>query len=526
MELDYKDNYFILRGATDWREIQRTEGWDVVQKSLGTASPLIVSPVDYAAHKYYNIANEAAKARLAHIHKEVEASRLIESGAHIDCPDGLELYPFQKANVEYVLRRQHALIGDEPGLGKTPTAICVANELAAKNILVICPANIRLQWVERIREWSTIRGRYHIYPILKSSDGVHPRAEWTIISYNLVSSPAIAEALKMRHWDLVIMDEAHYVKTPTSQRTRSCLGDEGIIQNAEHVLALTGTPLPNRPSECFTLSKALCWEAIDFMPEKQFRERFNPQDRGSHREQVGRLPELNARLRANYMCRHRKRDVLTQLPAIRHDIVHIEENGDIRKALEAERLLDIDPTDMRSTPVEVLGHISTVRKMMGVAKAPQVAEYASMVLDGGVHKLVIFAWHIEVLDILEKKLSKYGPMRIDGRVPPVTRQHRVDTFINYPNVRVFLGNLQSIGVGVDGLQRVCSRAIFAEASWTPADNDQGVGRLERFGQENPILIDYMVAQGSYDEKVLGKALDKLQNIHSVLDHNYQEGQNQ
>lgn len=534
MKLDYfpATESFALAVPRDHdrvRVIMEEHGLDFYEAGSTVSQAILCTKDHYAASAYADYATPAAKAQLSNILPAIEASWATSSKRKCATPADLELWPFQKAGVDYALQRPHALIGDQPGLGKTPMAIVTANEMRAKRILVVCPANIRLQWAKQIRTWSTME-KPIVYPILKSSDGVHPNAEWTVVSYDLLRSLPISTALSERGFDFIILDEAHYLKTTSARRTQAVFGQSGLANRCDSILALTGTPLPNRPKECYTLSRALCWSAIDFMSEDSFKERYNPMRvvpvrnkrtglaSGRRTEEaVGRLPELQARLRSNFMVRRLKRDVYDQLPKTRHEIVYTDEDGAVRKALEAERMLDIDPSDLHGSSAEVLGHISTVRKMMGVAKAPHVASYVDMLLAGGEDKLVVFGWHIEVLNILQERLQNWGLVRVDGSTNTVRRQLSVDQFITDPSTRVFLGNLQSIGVGVDGLQKVCSHGIFAECSWTPADNDQGIGRLERIGQSLGILIEFLVAKGSFDERVLQKALSKLRNIHTALD---------
>jgi SWI/SNF-related matrix-associated actin-dependent regulator 1 of chromatin subfamily A len=154
---------------------------------------------------------------------------------------------------------------------------------------------------------------------------------------------------------------------------------------------------------------------------------------------------------------------------------------------------------------------------MGVALAPQISDYAVDFLEGSDEKLAIFGWHLEVLDIFEQELSRFGTVRIDGRKSPAARQKAVDDFTNLPNVRVFIGNIQAAGTGLDGLQQVCSRCYLAEPDWVPAQNEQAVSRLDRIGQENLVTAEIFVAPGSISEKILVKALEKLNVIHRVLD---------
>lgn len=501
----------------------KDHGLDVYSGTPG-AEVWLTTPHDYAALAYIESATDAARAQLGPLIPELEASYSLGMDRKCDVPDGVDLYPYQKAGVNYVMQRSRALIGDEPGLGKTPMAIVTANEMRAKSVLVVCPANIRLQWAKQIDVWSTMAGRKIIYPILKSSDGVHPNAQWTIISYDLLRNPQIHAALAARKFDFLVIDEAHYLKTVSTGRTKAIFGKEGLAHNVGAVLGLTGTPLPNRPRECYTLARGLCWDAIDFMSQREFDGRFNPVETRTTKdgkkysyEQKGRLLELQNRLRVNFMIRRKKRDVYDQMPEIRYDVIHVEETGDVRKALEAEKLLEIDPENLQGVDAAILGHISTVRQQMGAAKAPLVADYVAGLIEGGEDKIVVFTWHIEPLDILEKKLSKYGVVRVEGSTSARMRQKAVDDFQGDPGIRVFLGNLMAVGTGTDGLQNVCNRAIFAECSWVPAHNEQGVGRLERIGQKHGILIEFLVAKGSLDERVLGSAIRKMKGIHSSLD---------
>lgn len=530
---------FILRvGRQEGQDVQvlmRDHGLDLSLPASTPGEAVLFTKEPYCAASFGKYATPQARGQLHGIISEIEASWKSGSDAHIRVPPDKELWPFQRADIEYALRRQNTLIGDQPGLGKTPIAICFANEIGAKRVLVICPASIRLQWVKRIREWTTMRWPYVIHPITHGRHGVHPQAHWTVVSYELARTEAIGKALAKGTYDLLIIDEAHYVKENSSHRTRAIFGGgdvelfEPLARRCGAILALTGTPLPNRPREAYTLARGLCFDAIDWMSEDHFRERFNPSMRRERidprtgknlifiDERAGRHGELQNRLRGNFMTRHLKRDVMPQLQMPIYDLIQLEETGPVKQALAAERLLDIDPEDLEGADAEVLGHISVVRRQMGVALAPQVAEYVSMLLDGGEDKLVLFAWHTEVMDILEHALEGYGLVRIDGSTGAVRKEARVKKFIEDPTCRVCLGNLLSMGVGTDGLQLVSSHALIAEPSWTPSDNEQAFDRLDRGGQIRQVLGEIFVAPNSFAEKVLSTSLRKLQTTHKVLD---------
>lgn len=543
--LDYNpaNQTYILRAQraeADVHSLMREHGLNYSTSASSPNEAVFFTKEPYAAVTFFAVATSRAKETLAGIQAEIDASWRAESTRHIDCPADQELWPFQKCDIEYALRRTNTLVGDQPGLGKTPVAICYCNETKAERILVICPANIRLQWVRRIHEWSTMQQPL-VYPILQGRSGVHPTAQWTVVSYDLARTEAIGKALAKGTYDVLILDEPHYLKERSTKRTQAIFGGsrhqlfEPLAERCKHILGLTGTPLPNRPREAYTLARGLNWDSIDWMSEDAFKDRFNPSIQIDHvdpitgrnkfhiDERTGRHYELQNRLRGNFMTRHVKHGpngVMMQLQMPAYDLIQVEETGAVKQALAAENLLDIDPELLDGADMAIMGHISEVRRMMGIAMAPQVADYIEMLLDGGEEKLVLFAWHIEVLNILEKRLMDYGVVRIDGSTTAKQKEIRVQRFQRDPNVHVALGNILSMGVGTDGLQDVCSHGLIAEADWVPGNNIQCFDRLDRGGQRNQVQGDIFVAPGSISEKVLASALRKNKVIHKSLDHQF------
>lgn len=468
--------------------------------------------------------------------KQIELSRALDGVGTTRLPPGRELWEFQKATLDYLLARKGGIDGDQPGLGKTPTAIAFCNEREAQRILVICPASVRIQWGERIGEWSTIP-RVKTSVMLRVKDGIHPTANYQVLSYDAARNPAIIRAISKYKWDILICDEAHKMKNIEALTTRAIIGNSrgeyqhgdikvpAISKHCREHLALTGTLLLNRPSEAYVLFRFFDWEAIDFASEDKFKERYNRQadmktieGKRFKLESTSLENELQNRLRVNVLARHEKKDVLKFMKPPRFSIVRCEENSTVRGALDAEGLLGLDIEEIQTTKdFEILGHIAEVRRLMGIALAPQIAEYAADFLDGSDEKLCIFGWHIQVLDIFEDALARFGTARIDGRKSANARQNAVDKFVGDAHTRVFIGNIQAAGTGLDGLQKVCSRCYLAEPDWVPAQNEQAVSRLDRIGQKEIVSAEIFVAPGSISEKILVKALEKMNVIHRVLD---------
>lgn len=495
--------------------------------------PVYFTPEPHAVLHLWNHADGAARDALAGLRQEWERSNATTAptGFTVPVPEFCELMPFQTAGVYYAQHRSNCLIGDAPGLGKTIQAIALANLRGCKRVLVVCPANVRPQWARQIKIWSTLP-KVVVYPVFKSSDGVHPTANYVITSFE-VARDGLWDTLRSYNWDLLVIDEGHYLKTPDAARTRAMFGagknskcrykgTGGIAERSEQVLALTGTPLPNRPRECFTLANALAPDAIDWINFATFKDRFNPgghdRESGATWEYVARLPELNARMRCNFMVRRLKEDVLKDLPAKRYELVPVEMTGKIVMALHAETMLDFDEEEMLArSGGRIDGAISTVRRQMGEAMAPAVLEHLLVLLEGGVDKLVAFAHHHSVLDALERGVAKHGVLRVDGGTSAKGKWAAIEKFKHDPGVGVFLGQMQSVATGTDGLQDVATHCVLAEASWVHGDNEQAVDRLHRYGQKGAVLAQIMVAPGSISERIIGRAISKGRTVFKVLD---------
>ena len=490
-------------------------------------------PVDnpYAVLCFYDEAEPSAKARLDHMKADFEMSWKTQGDKIFKAKGDKSYLPYQNAGIAYGVEKGNVLIGDEPGLGKTVQAIGIANEIQADKVLIVVPASIRLNWQRELNNWS-LNPDMNIQVFKNSKGGFRPGVNTGIFSYELAKHPGLHAAIMAEKWDLLVIDEAHYAKTEDASRTRALFGggngpfrDKFIADRVENIVALTGTPLPNRPRECYTIAKALCPEAFDWMSFDDFQYRFNPFATTQTPtgeiisiEKKGRLSELQARLRSNFMIRRLKKDVLTDLPDKRYEFTYIEPDGRIQEVLQRESLLDFEVEDLKNPFAEIWGMISTIRREMGEAKVPRVVEHMKFLLDiMELPKVVLFAHHRTVLDRLEFELEKYGVVSVRGGMSMFAKDKSVQGFQRDPQKRIFLGQMDSAGFGIDGLQNVCSHVVFAEPAWTPGTNEQAVDRCHRIGQHDNVLAQFLVVEGSLDERVLAKMLGKYDTIYNSLD---------
>lgn len=214
------------------------------------------------------------------------------------------------------------------------------------------------------------------------------------------------------------------------------------------------------------------------------------------------------------MMRRTKSEVLSELPEVLEQNLYLEITPEIQQALAIEDEL----TDEEKESIlnfENLGQTATYRKDLAMAKIPQALLAIEDTLNN-VEKLVIFAYHRDFIDTLADKLDDYGVEVVKGGLSAEEKQNRVDNFVNNKDVRVFIGQIEAAGTGIDGLQFVCSNVIFAEIDWVPGTLDQAKARCHRIGQKNQVHIQYLIVPDSLEEAMLNTLKYKKYNIKSVM----------
>ena len=474
----------------------------------------------------------------------IVASRATDAAIDIPAPEGCAYDPYQRAGIAYCMNRAGALVGDEMGLGKTIEAIGVINaDPSIKSVLVICPATPKLNWLKELRKWL-------VRPMsVRIADGhAFARADIVIVNYEQLKK--YRAEIDGREWDVLIVDEAHYLKTKKAQRTALVLGkwDKDEAKRVEPIKArrrifLTGTPFLNRPIELWPLVHALDPQGLG----KSWRN-FAVRYCAGHQTNYGwdvtgasNLDELQAKLRASIMIRRLKKDVLTELPAKRRQIIVLEPEG--REAIAAvkrenkaeaasearlERLRTVvelskaseDPADYRRA-VEALQEasavafteISKVRHEVAVAKIPQVIEHLEDCIENG-GKTIVMVWHHDVANAIAAHFGAASVM-VTGEVSVAARMPLVDRFQNDPSCTLFIGSIKAAGVAIT--LTASSTVVFAELDVVPGNMTQAEDRAHRRGQSESVLVQHIVLDGSYDQRAAEILVEKQRNLDAALD---------
>lgn len=412
---------------------------------------------------------------------------------------------FQDFGAGKLAANAHHMLADVPGLGKTVQAIEAAERLKLKRILVVCPASVRSGWKQEITECL----------------GEFNPDRWDIISYN----EAVREAENINGYDCdaIIMDEAHFLKTPASQRTQAIFGNvAGLARRAWFKWPLTGTPVLNRPRELYPILRTLhpAFAKMDFAAFAQrycgaFWDGYGLNTRGaSHINELAGLlaPFMTRRTKAEVFPDRKEPQIqLVPIDVSRFDLapVHAEEE------LILNREAYLSPTHEKFAQ---LGDLSRLLRVTGVAKIPAGFAYMSDLLET-IPKLVVFYHHTEVGRGLFERFENIGcqPVIYRGGMSDGQKDEQKQKFMEKAECRVFLGQIQAAGTGINGLQSVCSDVVFAEQEWVPGAMGQAIDRLDRIGQQ----ADYVTARilhapGTLESALLGSRTYKTAIISRLM----------
>lgn len=423
-----------------------------------------------------------------------------------------KLKPFQEKAVEFMLKEKHVLLADEMGLGKTIQAIGLMNCIPASTMLVICPASVKIHWLRKIQEWNKVPR--HVQIIQTGNDEIRSPVDTIIVNYDLLIKPFIRDQIKKRRFSIGICDEAHYLKGMKSQRTKAVLGTKGVLRNCEYKIMLTGTPMLNRPIELYPILKTLACEYIaPYDTYTKFAYKFCAaymNDYGLDVKGSSSEEELSARLQF-FMLRRTIPEVAPELPERNYEIVYLS-NDEIDEVKEKENELIEDRSKVNSDNVE-LGVMATIRRLTAEAKLPLINEHIAKVLQA-TNKVVVFTYH-RIVALSLHQLYPEGCL-VMGGMTTQQKQNQIDKFVKDPEARVFVGQIQAAGQGIDGLQTVCNHVVFAEISWVPGEIKQAVNRCHRMGQTLPVFVQFLIAEGTIEESMLGAMLHKIKIINKVI----------
>lgn len=444
------------------------------------------------------------------------------------------LLPHQEVSAQFLAERRHAFLADQMRVGKTPAAIRACDLVGAERILVLCPSIARTNWG---REFARFSPRVQTACVWLTST---PSSDWrtiSIVSYDLAIRNSVNSKLGSQRWDVVILDEAHYLKEPSTQRTREAYR----LAKGARCWRLSGTPAPNHYGEWYTHAKTAGLWRGDY---EAWLTTFCHWSRDAYKQirvTGNKNAEYLRRLLAPFTLRRLLEDVVSTLPPIEFVPVAIEarpvdiykwwpmvglkiETWDYYEQRILEQCQAVDAMlkiaqagdDFTNALGSLQGSKTTdSRRYVGLSKTPAIAEMIEEELTrGDYEKIVIFAWHKDVIHDLRERLAKFYPVSVFGGTPPLKRDRLAHTFRTKGHCRVFIGQILAAGVAID--LSVASEVAFAECSWVPGENAQAAMRVHHVKQTKPVRIRVFSAAGTLDERVNHVLRRKTRDL-TVLD---------
>ena len=415
----------------------------------------------------------------------------------------------QKEAIQKLVENKKFILADDMGLGKTTSTIISALETGAKKVLIICPASLKINWQREIENYSDrttsiIEGK-------KWDD-----ADFVIINYDIIKNfhddkKKSESTIVKSKFDLVIVDEAHYVQNSQAQRTK-LINDIG--RNVERVWLLTGTPITSRPINYFNLLNlidspvAQNWMAY----VKRYCNGFQFQ---AGRRKIwnvsgaSNLEELRDRT-SPLVLRRLKENVL-DLPEKIITPVYLRLKSKEYEELMGEYYDWYDKSGESDSLTLQFTKLTKVRQVIAEEKTKATIELCENILEQG-KKVIVFTNFTKSLEMILQHFGK-SAVRLDGQMSQKERQLSVDNFQNDEKITVFVGNIKAAGVGIT--LTAAEAVVMNDLSFLPSDHSQAEDRSYRYGQKNNVLVYYPIFDNTV-EGIIYDILKKKKNIFETI----------
>jgi superfamily II DNA or RNA helicase len=448
------------------------------------------------------------------------------SAAPLRVPGNRELMPHQVQLVAAAAAGHRTfLLADEPGLGKTAQALLAAQAANAYPLLVVVPSVVKTNWAREAGMWTPNRSTTVVHG---NGDTVDGFADIVVVNYEVLD----------RHvgWfgDFgfrgMVVDEAHFIKNRTSQRSQHVLALSERIRSRTVrplLMALTGTPLINDIEDFRAIWQFLGWideteplaELMDSLEETG----LTPADPGFYsaarkcvidlgivrRRKVDVAADIPARRTADLpveldekvgrSIRSAERDLARRLVS-QYETALVSRRSGVGQGIDHDLVRRVATWEQKNASTTTGENVFSMMRRIGQAKAGLAADYATQ-LARSAGKVVFFAKHVDVMDVAEEAFARQG-MRfssIRGGQTPSTRQKNIDAFMNDPDVAIAVCSLTAAGVGLN--LQVASNIVLAELSWTDAEQTQAIDRSHRIGQTEPVTAWRIIAAQTIDSRI-------------------------
>jgi len=434
------------------------------------------------------------------------------------------LFKHQESAIKFLLKKNKSILSDDMGLGKTKSAIAAALLSGSEKILVICPANAKINWFREITEYID----EEMVTIVKS--GFWQPKVFTIINYDILNrfheiedkrkKEEIKSFINEEKFDLLIVDEAHMIKNKSSIRGKIVAQ---ISENIERVWLLTGTPIANRPMDYYNLLKVCKIPVVDNFQHFAYRycaaKSFNKKLASGKVKRIwltdgaSNLEELHIKTK-NYILRRKKEDHLDLPPKIISPFyLELDDRKGYDNAFN-EYVEWLKLEGRKLGPARQMTEMVILRKFISEQKVPLTLDMVNNFLEQSEDKkIIIFTVFTESLKKLKEELGDIAVCH-NGEMNEKEKQKSIDEFQTNPNKRVFIGNIISAGSAIT--LTASDTTIFHDIDFVPSNHQQAEDRNYRIGQEKTVNIYYPIFQDTIEEKIYEMLNRKKQIISTIM----------
>ena len=426
-------------------------------------------------------------------------------------------FDHQKEAITKLVSNKKYILADDMGLGKTSSAIMASINLKLKKVLVICPASLKVNWKREIENYSDdpigiVEGK-------KWEDG-----KYVIINYDILKnfhslpkdSDKKTQILDSK-FDLVIIDEAHYVSNGKAQRTKLV---NNLTTKIDRLWLLSGTPMTSRPMNYYNLLKLVGSRVANNWINYVRRYCDGKQIFRGYRKiwltfGATNLEELRDKTN-NKVLRRLKEDVL-DLPDKIITPIHMELKSKVYESEMGEYLDWRRQNRNRGLSIQ-LSKLMQVRQIIAMEKVKETTQLIDQCLQQD-KKVIVFTNFTTPLMTLHEKYKKESVI-LNGTMKKEDRQESVDRFQNDDKVKVFIGNVRAAGVGIT--LTAAEVVIFNDLSFVPSDMSQCEDRAFRIGQDKKVSCIYPIYDNTIERTIYEIVNKKKSVIDTVMGDNINE----
>lgn len=444
-------------------------------------------------------------------------------------------FPHQLDGVRFGLNKKRFLLCDDQGLGKTKQIIdlvgCLEKTENINKVLIICGVNsLKYNWQSEIETHSDEKGwvlgtRYRkrtgkAYEGTNKDklDDLNNLPDCRYLITNIETLRAMAEKVSKTKYkfpiaeklkelcdkgiiSMIAFDECHKSKEPTSLQSRAMINVQ-----AKYMVAMSGTPLMNKPLDLYFPLHWLGYEQHSFY---QFKQHYCTLGGWGGSEIVGykNLEEIRA-LMSEVMLRRLKTEVL-DLPEKIRKIEYVDmtpKQAQIYKEVYSGVMSELQQIKFANNPLSMMIRLRQATGWTGIlsdtvqesAKMDRMLQLVEEITSSG-QKVIIFSNWESMTSIAKQKLSTYNPAYITGGIKTDDRMNEVTRFQTDENCKIIIGTIGAMGTGLT--LTAAQNVIFLDSPWNMALKAQAEDRAHRIGTQGTVNVITLVCKNTIDERI-------------------------